>query len=101
MGQQVVLGQSMDLLPFASLRQTGHFIAIPSHLPTDNVPQSQLRADRFHICVLMLDCVQRRLQLYACQLLLESRHRSGCERNVLEPTGCLVSNILSGTEGRC
>jgi hypothetical protein len=38
MDQQVVLGEFVDVLPCALLRQTGHLVAVPSHLPTAGVP---------------------------------------------------------------
>ena len=70
----MVLGQSMDILLCSVLREAGHPVAIPSHLPTREVPEGQLRIDRIHHCILVLDHLQCYLQLYARQLLLDTQH---------------------------
>lgn len=73
MDKQVVLGQFMDVLLCALLRKAGHPVAIPSHLPTGDVPKGELRIDRIHHRILVLDHLQCHLQLYACQLLLDTQ----------------------------
>lgn len=72
--KQVVLGELMDLLFCLILREAGHPVAIPPHLPTDDVPQSQLRVDCFHHSILMLDYLQCHFQLHSGQLFLDSQH---------------------------
>jgi hypothetical protein len=72
--EQMVLGQLMDLLLCSLLRETGHPVAIPSHLPTRDIPESELWADRVHHRILVLDNLQCHLQLYSCQLLLDAQH---------------------------
>lgn len=74
MDKQVVLGQLMDVLLCPLLREAGHPAAIPSHLPARDIPESQLRIDRIHHRILMLDHFQCHLQLYARQLLLDTQH---------------------------
>jgi hypothetical protein len=74
MDKQVVLGQSMDVLLCSVLREAGHPAAIPSHLPTGGVPESELRLDRIYHRILMLDHFQCNIQLYARQLLLDTCH---------------------------
>lgn len=51
----MVLGQLMDLLLCPLLREAGHPAAIPSHLPTGDIPEGQLWIDRIHHRVLVLD----------------------------------------------
>jgi hypothetical protein len=70
----MVLGQSVDVLLCPLLCETGHPVAIPSHLPTRNVPEGELRADRIYHRILVLDDFQRHLQLHSCQLLLDAQH---------------------------
>jgi hypothetical protein len=74
MDQQVVLGQLMDVLLRPLLREAGHPAAIPSHLPTRDISEDQLRIDRIHHRILVLDHFQCHLQLYAHQLLLDTQH---------------------------
>lgn len=74
MDQQVVLGQLMDVLLRPLLREAGHPAAIPSHLPARGIPEGQLRIDRIHHRILVLDHFQCHLQLYAHQLLLDTQH---------------------------
>jgi hypothetical protein len=72
MDKQVVLGQSMDILLCSLLREAGHPITIPSHLSTGDFPESELRIDRIHHRILVLDHLQCYLQLHSRQLLLDS-----------------------------
>ena len=74
MDKQVVLGQLMDVLLCPLLREAGHPAAVPSHLPTGDIPEGQLRIDRIHHRILVLDHLQCYLQLYSCQLLLDTQH---------------------------
>lgn len=70
----MVLGQFVDVLLCSLLREAGHPAAIPSHLPTREIPEGQLRIDRIHHRILVLDYLQCHLQLYAHQLLLDTQH---------------------------
>jgi hypothetical protein len=70
----VVLGESVDLLLCPLLREVGYSFAIPSDLPTGNVSESELRTDRVHHGILMLDYLQCHLQLYSRQLFLDTQH---------------------------
>ena len=92
MVEQVVLGQSMDVLLGPLLREVGHPVAIPSHLSADDIPEGELWIDRIHHRVLVLDYLQCHLQLHSHQLLLDTRNQSGCQGHVLESTGRMVSN---------
>lgn len=72
--KQMVLGQLMDVLLCSLLCEAGDLVAIPSHLPTGDFPEGELRIDRIHHCILVLDYLQCHLQLYARQLLLDTQH---------------------------
>jgi hypothetical protein len=70
----MVLGQFVDVLFCSLLREAGHPAAIPSHLPTGDVQEGELRVDRIHHRILVLDNLQCHLQLHSCQLLLDAQH---------------------------
>ena len=70
----MVLGQSVDVLLCSLLRKIGHSVTIPSHLPTGDVPEGELRINRIHHRILVLDHLQCHLQLYARELLLDTQH---------------------------
>ena len=72
MDEQVVLGELVDVLLCSLLRKTGDPSTISSHLPTDDLPKSELWTDRIHYCIFVLDYLQFYLQLYPYQLLLDT-----------------------------
>jgi hypothetical protein len=74
MDKQVVLGQFMDILLCSLLREARHPIAIPSHLPTGDVPTGELWIDRIYYRIFVLDHLQCYLQLHTYQLLLDAQH---------------------------
>jgi hypothetical protein len=73
MGRQMVLGKPLGLLLRPLVCQAGHLAAIPSNLPTTELPQDLLLVDRHRLCLLLLDNLQRDLLLHPSQLLLESK----------------------------
>ena len=81
----------MDILLCSLLCEAGHPVAIPSHLPTRDVPEGELRIDRVYHRILVLDHLQCYIQLHACQLLLDTQHRPRRERDLLKSTGRMVS----------
>lgn len=93
--EQMVLGKSLDLLPGALLRQAGDLVTISSHLPSETISPGQLRTGAFHLRILLLDCLQCSLFMHSRQLLLDSEYRPGGEGNLSEPSGRLVSSLLS------
>jgi hypothetical protein len=72
--KQMVLGESVDLLRCSILREAGHIVAIPPDLSTDDVPKSELRVNRIHHGILLLDHIQCYFQLHSHQLLLDTQH---------------------------
>lgn len=78
----MVLGKLVDLLLSAVLCKALDLVAIPAHLPTDDIPPSQLCFDCFYLGVFMLDSDRFNFQLLSSQLFLASYSLSKHERNV-------------------